>query len=120
MSKHQQILDQLGLKDTNPGACFGPGQWASITDNNLVDSINPTTGQVIARVSGATEADYDKVLRTAQEAAEAWKMVPAPIRGDAVRRVTAALRDLQGSRWDRWWRWKWARSSPKATVRSRK
>jgi len=95
MSKHQQILDQLGLKDINPGACFGPGQWASITDNNLVDSINPTTGQVIARVSGATEADYDKVLRTAQEAAEAWKMVPAPIRGDAVRRVTAALRDYK-------------------------
>jgi len=95
MSKHQQILDQLGLKDTNPGACFGPGQWASITDKNLVDSINPTTGQVIARVSGATEADYEKVLRTAQEAAEAWKMVPAPIRGDAVRRVTAALRDYK-------------------------
>ncbi len=97
MSKQQQILDQLGLKDINSGACFGPGQWACVNEQDLVESINPTTGSVIARVSGASEADYEKVLRTAQEAAEAWKMVPAPIRGDAVRRVTAALRDYKDS-----------------------
>jgi len=95
MSDIQRILDQLGLKDHNPGACFGPGRWSQIHDQATVEAINPTTGQVIARVSGATEADYDAVIRSAQEAAEAWKMVPAPIRGDAVRRVTQALRDYK-------------------------
>jgi aldehyde dehydrogenase (NAD+) len=95
MSKQQQILDQLGLKSLNPGACFGPGQWSAASEERIVESINPTTGQLIARVSGASEADYEKVIRTAQEAAEAWKMVPAPVRGEAVRLVTAALRDYK-------------------------
>jgi len=95
MSKHQQILDQLGLKDLNPGACFGPGKWSSTSDERVVQSVNPSNGQVIARVSGASEADYDKVIRTAAEAAEAWKTVPAPIRAEAVRLVTAALRDYK-------------------------
>ncbi|MCC5866095.1 MAG: aldehyde dehydrogenase family protein [Wenzhouxiangella sp.] len=94
MSK-QQILDQLGLKDINPGACFGPGQWSTIDEKNLIESINPTSGQIIARVGGASAADYDKVVQTAQEAAAAWKTVPAPIRGEAVRLVTAALRDYK-------------------------
>ncbi|MCH8479042.1 MAG: aldehyde dehydrogenase family protein, partial [Wenzhouxiangella sp.] len=94
MSK-QQILDQLGLKNINPGACFGPGQWSTIEEKNLIESINPTTGQSIARVGGASAADYDKVIQTAQEAAAAWKTVPAPIRGEAVRLVTAALRDYK-------------------------
>ncbi len=95
MSKHQQILDQLGLKDLNPGACFGPGQWSSAADERVVQSVNPSNGQVIARVSGASEADYDKVISTAAEAAESWKTVPAPIRAEAVRLVTAALRDYK-------------------------
>ncbi len=95
MSKHQQILDQLGLKDLNPGACFGPGQWSSASDEHVVESVNPSSGQVIARVSGASEADYDKVIRTAADAAEGWKTVPAPIRAEAVRLVTAALRDYK-------------------------
>ncbi len=94
MSK-QKFLDQLGLKDINPGACFGPGHWSSIDDQNLVESINPTNGQIITRVGAASAADYDKVIQTAQEAAAAWKTVPAPIRGEAVRLVTAALRDYK-------------------------
>ena len=95
MSQRDDILKRLGLKSVNPGACFGPDRWAAIDDNRLVDSINPTDGSVIARVSAATEDDYERVLRTAEDAAQAWKTVPAPIRGEAVRLVTAALRDYK-------------------------
>ncbi len=94
MSK-QQILERLGLGPTIAGACFGPGRHADIDSQRLIDAINPTDGQVIARVSAATEADYEKVMRTAVEAAEAWKTVPAPMRGEAVRLVTGALRDYK-------------------------
>jgi len=95
MSEHKQLLERLGLKDINPGACFGPGQFASVREDNLVESINPTNGRVIARVSGATEAEYEKVIETAREAADAWRMVPAPERGNAVRLVNDALRDYK-------------------------
>ncbi len=93
MSREQNILDQLGLKDLNSGTCFGPGDWAPASESNIIESTNPATGKVIARVSGTSAEDYEKVMRTACEAADAWKTVPAPLRGDAVRRVTQALRD---------------------------
>ena len=95
MSDHKQLLERLGLKDINPGACFGPGRYSPVREDNLVESINPTDGSVIARVSGATEAEYEKVIETAREAAEAWRMVPAPERGNAVRLVNDALRDYK-------------------------
>ncbi len=95
MSDHTQLLERLGLKSINPGACFGPGQYAPIDENRLVESINPTDGSVIARVSAATGDDYEKVIKTAQEAALAWRKIPAPERGNAVRLANDALRDYK-------------------------
>jgi len=95
MSDHKQLLERLGLKDINPGACFGPGQYAPVSEANLVESVNPTDGSVIARVSGATSKDYEKVIKTAQDAALAWRTIPAPERGNAVRLVNDALRDYK-------------------------
>lgn len=90
-----QILDDLGLKAENPGACFGPGRWSTTTDAGTIDSINPATGEVIARVHAASEADYERVMTQAVVTARAWRQVPAPVRGEAVRRVTEALRDYK-------------------------
>ena len=89
----QRILDALGLKSENPGACFGPGQWSTTTDAGRIDSINPATGEVIASVHAASRADYEKVMQQAVEAAREWRKIPAPGRGEAVRLVTQALRD---------------------------
>ena len=91
-NRARHILDALGLRAENPGACFGPGHWSTTTDAGLIESINPATGEVIARVHAASEADYERVMKTAQEAARAWRQVPAPQRGEAVRLVTEALR----------------------------
>ena len=88
----QQILDALGLKAENPGACFGPGRWSTTTGAGRIDSINPATGEVIASVHAASEDDYEQLLRQARETARAWRQVPAPERGEAVRLVTDALR----------------------------
>ncbi len=88
----RNILDSLGLKGENPGACFGPGQWSTTTDAGTIDSINPAAGEVIASVHAASEADYERVLDQAGETARAWRQVPAPQRGEAVRLVTEALR----------------------------
>ena len=95
MNRQTQILEQLGLTDLQPGACFGPGMWSLADRGRAFTSINPANGQVIARVSAATEADYERVITTAEDAARAWRKVPAPVRGEAVRLVTNALRDYK-------------------------
>ncbi|MFP4209183.1 MAG: aldehyde dehydrogenase family protein, partial [Wenzhouxiangella sp.] len=95
MDRQQQILARLGIPELQPGACFGPGQWAEPAPERAFEAINPATGQAIGRISAASAADYERVITTAQEAAAAWKMVPAPARGEAVRRITDALRDYK-------------------------
>ncbi len=94
-----RILAGLGLEAVNPGACSGK-EWHAAADAPLIDSVNPATGEVIARVRAAGQADYERVMTSAAAAFAAWREVPAPRRGEAVRLVGDALRakkDLLGS-----------------------
>jgi len=57
-----------------------------------IEVTNPATGALLARVRGASAADYERVMAGAVEAARAWRAVPAPRRGEAVRLLGEALR----------------------------
>ncbi|HET6726273.1 MAG TPA: aldehyde dehydrogenase family protein [Gammaproteobacteria bacterium] len=84
------ILASLGLKADNAGV-WTPEGWSG--EGPVLESLNPATGEVIARVKAASEADYERVITAAQKTAEAWREVPAPQRGEAIRMVGQALRD---------------------------
>ena len=93
MSAHDKILSSLGLKSVNSGAWSGSSGWSSESGSGaLIDAINPATGELIARVRGATAADYDSVMRSAEETFRDWRSVPAPKRGELVRLVGEELR----------------------------
>src|SRR3984885_1975969 len=85
-------LQALGLQDINPGTWSGSQGWSRQTSGPLIDSINPSTGKRLAQVRGATSADYDHVVAAAVAAAAAWRQVPAPKRGEAVRLMGEELR----------------------------
>lgn len=86
------ILDRLGLDTVNPGTWCGA---ESFSDDQapLIESINPATGDAIASVRSTTQAEYDRLVTTAQESFQHWRTVPAPVRGNAVRLIGNALRD---------------------------
>jgi aldehyde dehydrogenase (NAD+) len=84
-----EILKSLSIDATNPGAC-GRG-WITGKGAEL-ESVNPTTGEVIARVRQADAAAYDRVATFAHEAFLKWRMVPAPKRGELVRALGNELR----------------------------
>jgi aldehyde dehydrogenase (NAD+) len=90
----QDILKSLGLEKTNPGTWLG-GTPTSSGDADLIKSYNPSTGEEIATVAATTPDEYDGLVREAQKAFIEWRKVPAPIRGDAVRRIGNALRDYK-------------------------
>jgi len=90
-----RILEGLGLSAVNPGASSGDG-WHAAADAPLIDSINPATGEVIARVRAAGADDYERVMRSAAAAFADWRDVPAPRRGEAVRLMGEALRAKKG------------------------
>jgi len=89
----KQILQELGLKDINYGACAGPNDWYKTTDSGKLDSVNPANGDVIASVYQCSVEDYQSVVEKSYEAFKEWRKVPAPIRGELVRQMGNALRE---------------------------
>lgn len=53
---------------------------------------NPSTGEVLAHVRLMSAAECDSAVARAQLAFESWRSVPAPIRGEIVRRMGEAMR----------------------------
>lgn len=89
------ILDKLEIQDINPGACSGPDGWIEDPQGKMLDSYNPTTGESLAKVIQASPATYEKVISQANEAFKTWRNLPAPKRGQVVRDLSEALRELK-------------------------
>jgi aldehyde dehydrogenase (NAD+) len=92
MATDLRFLRQLGIKKFNNGTITG---LKSSNSKNYQPSISPVDGQLIGAVSNTTEKEYDKVIRTAQQAYETWRLMPAPKRGEIVRQYGEALRALK-------------------------
>jgi aldehyde dehydrogenase (NAD+) len=88
----KNVLENLGLQSLNPGTWSSNGGWLSDAAAARIDSVNPATGKVIGSVLASTPAQYEQVLAAATEVARAWRTVPAPKRGEAVRLVGEELR----------------------------
>ena len=86
------ILDELGVKDINYGACIGGDKWIESNDSGLIESINPTNHKLLAKVNKCNEKDYELVLQESSKAFEQWRMVPAPIRGQLILEMANELR----------------------------
>jgi aldehyde dehydrogenase (NAD+) len=88
----QAILTRLKLEDDNAGTWSGAESYES-REAPLIRSINPSNGELIASVRSTTADEYEQLVANAREAFVAWRQVPAPVRGDAIRLIANALRD---------------------------
>ena len=89
------ILGELGIEPLNAGACWGPDKWSQATNTPRFYSDNPANNTRIAEVQGASVDDYEGVLQSSTEAFREWRNVPAPVRGELVRRVANELRSYK-------------------------
>jgi len=87
----QTILKRLGLDSVNDGTWCGSESSAD-PSAPLIESLNPASGEIVASVRQTTPAEYDRVIETAQASFLAWRSTPAPVRGEAIRRIGNALR----------------------------
>ncbi len=92
MTNVADIFNELEIEPLNAGACSGPGQWTSTTNTGLLDSVNPSTGEVLAQISSCSADDYDALVEKSLTAFREWRKVPAPKRGEVVRMLGEALR----------------------------
>ncbi len=89
MQPNLDFLRELGIEGNNSGAYAV--RWLDCR-GGLLESRNPATGELIARVHTASRAEYEECVRAAAEAFARWREVPAPRRGEIVRRLGERLR----------------------------
>jgi aldehyde dehydrogenase (NAD+) len=85
------LLKKLGLRDENPGVFCG--QW--LGSGKLIQKVSPIDGQRVAAVREASAKDYERAVSRAAEAFKKWRNVPAPVRGETIRQLGNALRDVK-------------------------
>jgi len=86
------VLKNLGLEAINAASWSAQDGWLQDPAAPRIDSLNPANGQVIASALATTPDQYEKVIASARAVADAWRKVPAPKRGEAVRLVGEELR----------------------------
>ena len=90
-SRALRVLASLGLVVANDGRVDPP--LARSPHGDRVVSINPANGLALGSAPTMTRPALDAQLEQATLAARAWRNVPAPKRGEAVRRYAALLRE---------------------------
>ena len=88
------FLKILGIKKKNFGSSTGQ-KWNETTDQGELKIYSPATGEFIASVYQASEADYNNVVKTADKTFKEWRKVPAPKRGEIVRQIGLKLREYK-------------------------
>jgi aldehyde dehydrogenase (NAD+) len=86
-------LQRLGIQSQNLGTSTGVN-WLD-SGQRFFSSSSPADGSVIAEVQPTSPDTYESVVATAQLAFEKWRLVPAPQRGEIVREIGNALREVK-------------------------
>lgn len=87
-----QIFAALGIENHNSGVFAG--QWLEASGESI-DVVNPTNGEMLASVAMGSVEDYDKAAASSADTFERWRRLPAPKRGDYIRRLGNALREKE-------------------------
>ena len=95
MDQIQPLLERLGL--AGHLSALWIGGLEVVGSGGTLTSRSPIDGSTLATLSGASANDVPRVLTAASDAFLAWRIVPAPHRGEFVRRVGNRFRELK---WD--------------------
>ena len=88
-----EVLERLGIGAHNPGACHGP--WIVSAGSGELVSTNPANNHVLATARAVSVEDYDRVVEAARASFLTWRSIPAPQRGEVVRRIGEAVRQAK-------------------------
>ncbi|XP_057645074.1 alpha-aminoadipic semialdehyde dehydrogenase [Chionomys nivalis] len=82
-------LQELGLREENAGVYNG--HWRG--GGEVITTYCPANNEPIARIRQASSEDYEETIKEAKEAWKMWAEIPAPKRGEIVRKIGDALRE---------------------------
>ncbi|MDV7353347.1 aldehyde dehydrogenase family protein [Rhodococcus sp. NPDC019627] len=90
MTIHDDSIDYLQLID---------GELRPSRNGQWIDSVNPATSQVWARIPAGGAGDVDDAVRAAKSALDSWRALPAAARAALLRSWAATVRDNLDTLW---------------------
>jgi acyl-CoA reductase-like NAD-dependent aldehyde dehydrogenase len=66
------------------------GKW--VEGRNKFQTINPATEELLAEITQAENSDVDTAVNAATEAFQAWRLMPAPLRGELLFKIGDILK----------------------------
>jgi aldehyde dehydrogenase (NAD+) len=87
------IFPKLGLSQKAANAGVFAGTWGGT--GAVLEKYSPIDGSLLGKVRQATPVDYEAAVVAAHQAFLAWRDIPAPKRGEVVRQLGVALRELK-------------------------
>src|SRR5688572_26994081 len=89
----EAALKRLGLtREALEAAGVGIGRQFAAGTGTGIDLRTPIDGSQIGSIRGSRPAVLSAVTAAAQEGFRSWRMVPAPVRGEFVRKIGEQLR----------------------------
>jgi len=88
-TKVKDILEKFNLTGELPGTFNG--EWFG--NGKILEVYTPIDGNLIGKVRQASADDFGRVIEAAQNAFLKWRSVPAPKRGEFIRRLGHSLRE---------------------------
>ena len=70
---------------------FIDGRWVDSSSGQTFEDTDPANGQLIATATKSNTADADKAIEAAKRAADAWRLYPAPKRGEILYRAAEIM-----------------------------
>ncbi|GJE93404.1 NAD-aldehyde dehydrogenase [Phanerochaete sordida] len=88
-SRASAVLGALDIPTAQEVPGVYDGTWAG--SGEVLESVCPATGEVLARVQGASPQELQAAIEKSREAYHFFRSVPAPRRGEILRQIREAL-----------------------------
>jgi len=91
MNTPEETLRALGIAEARTGLVVG-GEEREVS-GDILEVSSPVDGRLLAQLELAATAEVEPAVQAAREAFLAWRTVPAPVRGELVRRYAEMIRE---------------------------
>ena len=90
MKNLDQLFNKYGLDELSHGCSTG-SEWFSSGDT--IKSFSPVDGKLIGEISSGSKKDFDHIIKVSKKAFKEFREIPAPKRGELVRKFGNKLRE---------------------------
>ncbi|GAA3704776.1 aldehyde dehydrogenase family protein [Arthrobacter ginkgonis] len=82
-----EALARFDLDQVHSGTYSDATGWGPTAGRDVIETRCPADGETVGHVAASDAEDFERVLAASLETQKKWRMVPAPRRGEFVRRI---------------------------------